>query len=139
MKPAPPFCNLFLYVLGSIAACAQVPEQQFAKICAGCHGEGATGTDRGPSFINSRSLRRRSQGQIQDLIRKGTPGGMPAFPLPEDELTAMAAWVHSFNASAFEVKPAGDQAAGEAFFFDKGQCATCHMVRGHGKTNGPDL
>jgi PQQ-dependent dehydrogenase (methanol/ethanol family) len=64
---------------------------------------------------------------------------MPAFALPEQELHSLARFVRSFNASVFEVKPAGDLAAGESFFFGKGQCATCHMVRGRGKTNGPDL
>jgi PQQ-dependent dehydrogenase (methanol/ethanol family) len=134
-----PLLFFFASTFAVMSAYAQAPEQQFAKLCAGCHGEGATGTDRGPSFIDSRSLRRRSQGQIHDLIRNGTPGGMPAFALPEDELTAMARYVRNFNASAFEVRPAGDAAAGEGFFFGNGQCAACHMVHGRGKTNGPDL
>jgi hypothetical protein len=64
---------------------------------------------------------------------------MPAFKLPEGELQALARWLHSLNISAFDPKPPGDVGAGEAFFFGKGQCATCHMVHGRGKTNGPDL
>ena len=121
------------------SARAETPEQLFTRSCAGCHGEGATGTDRGPSFINSRSLRRRSEEQIHDLIRNGTPGGMPAFPLPETDLRPLSRFVRAFNASAFDMQPAGDSAAGESFFFGEGQCATCHMVRGRGATNGPDL
>jgi alcohol dehydrogenase (cytochrome c) len=34
---------------------------------------------------------------------------------------------------------AGDVAAGEAFFNGKGDCASCHMVRGKGGILGPDL
>jgi PQQ-dependent dehydrogenase (methanol/ethanol family) len=130
------FVALFLL---AFPAFSQTAELQFTKICAGCHGEGATGTDRGPAFVNSRSLRLRSEDQIHNLIRNGTPGGMPAFALPETELRSLSRFVRSFNSSAFELKPAGERAAGEAFFFGKGQCATCHMVRGNGKTNGPDL
>ena len=34
---------------------------------------------------------------------------------------------------------AGDAAAGEAFFTGKGNCSSCHMVRGRGGILGPDL
>jgi len=47
------------------------------------------------------------------------------------------------NQTAFDTKPAGDVAAGEAFFFgqgkSQGQCASCHMVHGRGQVKGPDL
>src|SRR4029450_7805058 len=33
----------------------------------------------------------------------------------------------------------GDATAGERFFFGKGQCGSCHMVRGRGAADGPDL
>ncbi|MDQ2899077.1 MAG: PQQ-binding-like beta-propeller repeat protein [Acidobacteriota bacterium] len=114
-------------------------KQSFAKLCSGCHGEGAGGTDRGPALVDNRTLRARSESEIHDLIRSGTRGGMPAFPLPEEQLQPLARWVHSLNASAFDVKPAGDTAAGERFFFGEGRCGTCHMVAGRGKVNGPDL
>ena len=111
-------------------------EQQYAALCAGCHGETATGTDRGPGLINNRALRRRGEAQIRRVIREGTAGGMPGFPLPEAQMAPLAAYVHAMNASAYDSKPAGDMAAGKAFFFGKGQCATCHMVRGRGGVYG---
>jgi PQQ-dependent dehydrogenase (methanol/ethanol family) len=114
-------------------------EKQFRNLCAGCHGADAGGGDRGPALTNSPSLRSSSEAQILAKIRDGTQGGMPAFPLPADQLQSMAAWVRSLNTSAFDAKPAGDTTAGEHFFFGKGQCSTCHMVRGRGKANGPDL
>ncbi|MFN7918626.1 MAG: PQQ-binding-like beta-propeller repeat protein [Bryobacteraceae bacterium] len=113
--------------------------KQYAALCAGCHGDSAGGTDRGPALINSRSLRRRSAGQIAALVRGGTPGGMPAFPIPDAQLRPLASLIRSWNASALEVKPEGDAAAGRAFFQGEGKCAGCHMVRGVGGTNGPDL
>src|SRR3954454_5963140 len=125
----------------ALLLCGPVPAQQplFRQLCAGCHGDEATGGDRAPSLVNSRSLRARTETQIRDLIRNGTPGGMPAFRLPEDQLSELARWVHSLNASAYEIKPAGDVAAGKAFFSAAGNCSSCHMGHGRGGTNGPDL
>ena len=114
-------------------------EKQFSQLCESCHGEGGEGGDRAPALVNSRSLRRRSESQIRDLIKNGTPGGMPPFALPERELQSLATWVHSRNLSAYNTRPAGDVAAGEQFFFSGGQCSTCHMIHGRGKANGPDL
>ena len=114
-------------------------EQQFNQICAGCHGEGGAGGDRAPALVGNRYLRTRSESQIQDLIKTGTRAGMPGFPFPPDELKSLAHWVHMLNPSAFDSKPAGDVAAGEQFFFAKGQCSICHMARGRGGVNGPDL
>lgn len=114
-------------------------EKQFEQRCEGCHGEGGEGGDRAPALINSRSLRSRNESQIRDVIKNGTPGGMPAFALTELELQSLAEWVHSHNLSAYNTRPAGDAAAGEQFFFGGGQCSTCHMIRGRGKANGPDL
>jgi len=126
--------------LGAAMASGQTePPPNYASLCAGCHGPRAAGTDRGPGLANRRTLRNRSAAQIGELIRNGTPGGMPGFPLPAAQLSEMAGWVRSMNASAFDVQPEGAVGAGEQFFFGKGQCATCHMVRGRGATNGPDL
>ncbi len=114
-------------------------QKQFDGTCAGCHGEGGAGGDRAPALMNNITLRAMNEAQIRDLIKSGTPGGMPAFNLPESELQQLAGWLRSLNQSAFDTKPAGQVAAGEAFFYGKGQCAGCHMVQGHGKANGPDL
>jgi PQQ-dependent dehydrogenase (methanol/ethanol family) len=111
----------------------------FADRCAACHGNDATGTDRGPSLSASRRLRALSEQELHDIIRNGTPAGMPAFALPESELSALARFVRSMNASAFDLHPPGDAAAGESFFFGKGQCANCHTSRGRGRSIGPDL
>ena len=109
----------------------------YGKVCAACHGAGANGTDRGPSLIGSRSLRSRTEAQIAGIIRNGTRGGMPAFALADFELSILAKAVRSWNASAFDAKPTGDVAAGKQVF--DARCLTCHMVRGAGGSNGPDL
>ncbi|MGE0405548.1 MAG: PQQ-binding-like beta-propeller repeat protein, partial [Candidatus Korobacteraceae bacterium] len=126
-------------VVAQQASPLEMGEQLFGTVCAGCHGTGANGGERGPSLVNSRSVRGRSEAQLQQLIREGTSGGMPPFALPQEQLQALAQWIRSLNVSAFEVKPAGDVAAGEQFFFGKGQCSSCHMIAGRGGSNGPDL
>ena len=114
-------------------------QKQFDGVCAGCHGEGGGGGDRAPALVNNVTLRTMTEAQIRDLIKSGTPGGMPAFNLPDNNLQQLAGWLRSLNQSAFDTRPAGDVAAGETFFFGKGQCSSCHMVRGRGQVNGPDL
>jgi mono/diheme cytochrome c family protein len=126
-------------VLRSQQLAAGDPENKYRQLCESCHGGGGAGGDRAPALINNRSLRSRSEAQIQELIRSGTPGGMPAFALLDEQLRPLANWVRSLNVSALDMKPAGDSIAGKEFFFGRGQCSTCHMVHGSGKSNGPDL
>jgi len=115
------------------------PEQLFSQHCAACHANDATGTDRGPSLVRSRSLRVRSVSEIRDIIHGGTAGGMPPFALPETQLQSLAAFIRSMNATAFDAHPEGDVASGERFFFGEGRCSSCHTAMGRGKSVGPDL
>ncbi len=112
----------------------------YAELCAGCHGADAHGTDHGPGLAGDRRLGGRSMARLRRLIRNGIPSaGMPAFDLPAHELDALAALVHSLNSPAAESTVPGDRAAGEQFFFGRGQCASCHMVYAKGEVVGPDL
>src|SRR5688500_13839710 len=97
----------------------------FQKVCSSCHGEGGAG-GRAAALVDNRRLRALPRTEIENIIRNGMPNGMPPFgSLPEADLQAVTTFVRSFNASAFDVEPAGDVAAGESFFFGKGQCPTC--------------
>jgi PQQ-dependent dehydrogenase (methanol/ethanol family) len=136
--------------LGGAVLAAQYPPTQVSKLpegrklyrqyCVACHGSDAQGTDRGPQLADSRWLRKRTNGQLADVIRQGIPdGGMPAFGLPSGEIDALAAFVHSLNYSASETVIAGNPKAGERYFEGTGQCASCHMVYGRGSPIGPDL
>jgi PQQ-dependent dehydrogenase (methanol/ethanol family) len=121
------------------AAFAQA-RTQFDQTCAGCHGAGGSGGDRAPSLVGTANLRRMSVGEIEGVIRSGTPRGMPGFAsLPAQEVARLAAWIKSNNQSGVTAAPPEQIAAGEKFFFGKGDCASCHMVRGKGGSNGPDL
>ena len=133
---------LFTGALGAVALAAAPDaastKQLYTQTCSVCHGADATGTDRGPGLAGNRRLRQQSAAAIAKTIHDGS-GGMPAFPLPPDQLGPLADYIHSLNATAFEAKPEGDAAAGEKFFFGAGNCSSCHTVAGRGGSSGPDL
>ena len=117
---------------------AQEAPKLFTRTCTLCHGADARGTDRAPSLLNSAKLRGMTDSNIANLIRKGKDK-MPAFPLPADDIDALTRYVRSLSPIETETAVSGDAKAGERIFFGGGQCAACHMARGRGIPNGPDL
>ncbi|MBL8174226.1 MAG: PQQ-binding-like beta-propeller repeat protein [Bryobacterales bacterium] len=112
----------------------------YDKLCAGCHGLDARGTQQGPGLSGNFRLRRRSNQQLRNIIVKGVPSaGMPPFNLPDAQLDALVALVVSLNTTAAGVPIPGDKAAGQAFFRNQGKCTACHMAQGTGSPIGPDL
>ena len=101
---------------------APTPDAQetYAKLCSGCHGADAHGSQQGPGLAGNASVGRRSAQNLRNVIVTGIPAaGMPAFPLPEGTLNALVALVRSLNAPAADSNVAGDRAAGKEFFFGK--------------------
>src|SRR3954451_16002979 len=77
--------------------------QMYAKLCAGCHGADAHGTQQGPGLSGNARLRKTRISRLRSLIRTGIPAaGMPAFDLPDDALDALGNLVLSLNSSASE-------------------------------------
>jgi PQQ-dependent dehydrogenase (methanol/ethanol family) len=115
-------------------------QETYARLCAGCHGADAHGSQQGPGLAGNPGVRRRSAQSLRNVILKGIPAaGMPPFPMPDADLDALLALLKSLNAPAADSKVPGDRAAGKEFFFGKGQCSSCHMVYGAGEPIGPDL
>jgi PQQ-dependent dehydrogenase (methanol/ethanol family) len=75
---------------------------------------------------------------IADIIRKGN-AKMPAFSLPAAEIDTLTRYLRLLNPADSATAVAGDSKVGERIFFGSGGCSTCHMVRGRGAPNGPDL
>jgi PQQ-dependent dehydrogenase (methanol/ethanol family) len=123
---------------GAQAAPGPVAPPQFAQICALCHGADALGTDRAPSLVKTDNVRNLTENDIADILRKGK-GKMPALPLPPDVVLALAHYVRQLNTTGSLTPVPGDPQAGERYFFGEGRCATCHLARGRGTSNGPDL
>jgi PQQ-dependent dehydrogenase (methanol/ethanol family) len=131
---------LFLAVALQAQGPSDEVRQTYLKLCGGCHGADARGSQQGPGLAGNLSVRRRSAQSLRNVITRGIPAaGMPGFELPAPTLDGLVAMVISLNASAAETKVPGDRAAGGEFFFGKGNCASCHMVSGRGAAIGPDL
>jgi PQQ-dependent dehydrogenase (methanol/ethanol family) len=119
-------------------------KRQYQALCVGCHGEDGSGGGHGPGFLEVRRPRATSQEAVRNLVLKGIPdAGMPAFKMSDAEADALAAYVMTLKqpsgTPAVGGEAPGDVAAGERFFAGKGNCTSCHMVRGRGGVLGPDL
>jgi PQQ-dependent dehydrogenase (methanol/ethanol family) len=144
----PAFTAMAIGVVAAVTVAAQtlaVPPEltatatAFEETCAACHGAGGAGGDRAPPLANSARLRAMADADVGHAIRNGLPGGMPPFAFAEDELARYVALIRLRNPTDTSAATPQQIAAGKAFFFGKGACASCHMVRGIGGTNGPDL
>lgn len=115
----------------------------FTVNCVACHGSdlrgGVTG---GPNLLRSQVVLTDEHGeQIIQIVRGArAERGMPALPLPDDDVVAIAEYIHSVLAtaqrqgapppSAAPVPNAivGDAAAGQVYF--SARCASCHSPNG---------
>jgi cytochrome c oxidase cbb3-type subunit 3 len=137
----------WLLVLAAPLVMAQMPtgpeaieagRQIYMGSCSGCHGAGGAGS-QGPSLLSGRASRLADKA-LFGAIQNGLPGTtMPAFPMGEEKVWQVAAFVRSLTAPAARVRVAGDAARGQDHFFGAGKCAACHMIGGRGGYPGPDL
>src|SRR6516162_3303879 len=106
--------------------------------CAFCHGDSATGGNSGPDLLRSVLVNHDDKGElIAPVIRQGRTGkGMPAFHLPNSQISDLVAFLHQRNRDArlrFTYKvpsvAIGDALAGKAYFAL--HCTTCHSAN-HG-------
>jgi len=67
--------------------------------CAGCHGNDARGTAKGPGLVDNAHIEGQSNGQLRDFLQRGNPGaGMPAFgDLSTEDLRLLASYLKSLN------------------------------------------
>jgi putative heme-binding domain-containing protein len=114
-------------------------EKLFVNACAGCHGTTGEG-GRGPNLSDGTLIRRSANQRLYGSIKNGVPGtDMPGFPLPEDKIWSIIAYMRSLSAPAIDAPRTGDPSAGRAIFSGKGRCSSCHMIAGDGGYLGPDL
>jgi PQQ-dependent dehydrogenase (methanol/ethanol family) len=126
--------------IGVGAQTVDAGKRQYQALCVGCHGEDGSGGGHGPNIVDVRRSRASSLEAVRSLILKGIPdAGMPAFKISEEEAGAIAVYVMALKQPAGSGAAAGDSSAGERFFMGKGNCTSCHMVRGRGSILGPDL
>ena len=105
--------------------------------CQFCHGADTRGGDSGPSLLRSSIVLDDKLGELMaSIIQNGrTDRGMPKFAFSRDQVSDVAAFIHTFKAAGYDesrLKPpsiiVGDAKAGSAFFNAK--CAACHSTTG---------
>lgn len=114
---------------------------RFASDCGFCHGREATGGSGGPDLTRSELVAGDVRGnQLGPMIRAGRPdNGMPAFPLEDEALAAIVAFIHHQKDEADELSggrrrvvaedlQTGDATAGRRYF--DASCARCHSATG---------
>jgi cytochrome c oxidase cbb3-type subunit III len=113
----------------------------YHKTCTTCHGVNGGGGELGPAIVmGDRMDIGRSDAQTFNVIKNGVTG-TPMRPqgLPDSDIWKIVAYIHALRGTAIDNPLAGDVAQGEAVFWGKGQCGTCHMLSGKGGLTAPDL
>jgi cytochrome c oxidase cbb3-type subunit 3 len=111
--------------------------------CSACHGQDLRGGGMGgPNLLRSQVVLSDQHGELILPIVHGARAerGMPALPLPDTDVTAIAEYIHSVLATAQRqgapppsANPppnaiVGDASAGEVYF--RANCAQCHSASG---------
>lgn len=125
------------------AANVAAGKTEFKQTCGFCHGPDGRGAS-GPDLIRSSVVSHDVNGNlIGQVVRNGRPEkGMPAFPLTDPQIRAIADFLHAEAQLASSVArrvpteyPAekllvGNAEAGKAYFNGEGHCAQCHSPAG---------
>ena len=110
----------------------------FRAHCAECHGLGGEG-DRAPKLTTGIFFHGKTDADLLRNISDGIPGtAMPSVFFSPDQVWQIVAYVRSLSRASSAGRPSGDPARGAKLFRDQ-QCLGCHLVRGEGGAQGPDL
>lgn len=115
----------------------------FLQNCAFCHGKDAGGGETGPDLTRSKLVAADKNGENISEVLHGSrvEKGMPRFDLPNEQIMALVAFVHSRQDLAMSETgtrkgvdesdlQTGNAAAGKAYFEGAGGCTQCHSGTG---------
>jgi putative heme-binding domain-containing protein len=126
--------------LGNSLEVVSQGHELYNKSCTACHGRDGTQGDRAPALGAARRYFRLSEAAIFDAIKNGIPGtAMPASGLPEQDIWRIVAYIRNIRSTASDNDVPGNVQNGMEVYQGKGNCASCHMIRGQGGVIGPDL
>ncbi|MGC2661832.1 MAG: c-type cytochrome [Bryobacteraceae bacterium] len=109
----------------------------FSVNCSFCHGADARGGEGGPNLIRSQLVLNDKKGEtIAPVVQNGRiDRGMPKFPLTMEQISDIAAFLHSFRVGGYDIsreKPpsiiVGNATEGHETF--EKMCGSCHSVTG---------
>jgi PQQ-dependent dehydrogenase (methanol/ethanol family) len=145
---APQQSDVVVNPLAGNAAAIQTGGRLFDEFCADCHGSGAVGNNKGPALNTGTFKHGSDDAGLFRTIRDGVPRTEmdPNPNVPDQQIWQLIAYIRSLapttpdrGAPAAGSAVGGNAVAGEALFFGKGECATCHDINGRGGAVGPDL
>ena len=116
-------------------------EKTFASTCAGCHGLDGQGSERAPNIVKNPKVQNLSDAKVSAIISNGIPGtGMPPFhTLTDEKIREIVGYLRMLQGKGGTQSLPGDATRGKEIFFGKGECSSCHAVKGAGGYLGPDL
>lgn len=110
----------------------------FRSHCADCHGLTGQG-GKGPDLTTGQFFHGSSDAALLYNISEGITGtAMPGQFFSPDQVWQIVAYVRTLSAKGSAKAPEGNAAAGAQLFRNKG-CIGCHLIRGEGGVNGPEL
>jgi cytochrome c oxidase cbb3-type subunit III len=112
-------------------------EQLYTENCVECHGpEGDAVPD--VDLGHGRFRRATTDPELVGIVLRGIPNtAMPPNNFSEAQASAIVQFLRAKARRA--AASAGNPAAGQAIFTGKGNCTSCHRVKGTGSRLGPDL
>lgn len=120
------------------AADAAAGARIFRSHCADCHGLTGQG-GKGPDLTTGQFFHGSTDEALLNNISGGIPGtAMPGQFFSPDQVWQVVSFVRTLSAKGSVKAPAGNPAQGAQLFRAKG-CANCHLVRGSGGIDGPEL
>jgi len=112
-------------------------EQLYKENCVECHGlEGDAVPD--VDLGHGRFRRATTDPELVGIVLRGIPNtAMPPNNFSEAQASAIVQYLRAKASRA--AATAGNAAAGQAIFTGKGNCTSCHRIKGNGSRLGPDL
>jgi cytochrome c oxidase cbb3-type subunit 3 len=121
-------------------------EKTFASTCSGCHGLDGQGSERAPNIVKNPKVQNLSDAKVSAIISNGIPGtGMPPFhTLTDEKIREIVSYLRMLQGKGgIQSLPGngtpGNATRGKEIFFGKGECSSCHAMKGAGGFLGPDL
>jgi len=115
----------------------------FLSECGRCHGRDARGNDEtgAPDLTRGRLRTASTDAGLFQVIRDGIPGtAMIGIGwAPDPTIWQIVAYVNTLRIDPGDYDLPGSVDRGRGIFNGKGNCASCHMVKGNGGRRGPDL
>ena len=127
---------------GEAGAGAGVGKAVWAGNCAGCHGLDGRGGERGPNIATNPEIASLTDAQISHIVHDGSPNmAMPALgrTLNATQIAAVVKHLRTLQGGMHAAALPGDPKKGEALFYGKAECSSCHMAAGLGGFIAQDL